>query len=143
MRTIYWLDNFQLQNPQRLNKQKIAEILLQGLQECVCKIYGSITDDSNVLLAELTLLADSLTYDVFQQRIDFCVMGSILRNDCPPLIYHLQTANFGIKGRCSMLPKVCGVDLYLEGSYTGVVGDIARQNFALNVDQVQKILVKN
>jgi hypothetical protein len=68
---------------------------------------------------------------MFDQRIDLIVAGPILRNDCVPLIYRLQGEQFAISGRCSMIARVCGVDLYLQRSYTGVIGDIARQKFSI------------
>lgn len=93
-----------------------------------------------MLLAELALLPETLVYDNFDQRIDFVVCGAILRNDYVPLTYLLQAESLVICGRCSVIPKVCGVDLYLQHSYTCVVGDIARQKFALPVNHLLKML---
>lgn len=104
---------------------------MEDLQDCVCTIYGNIDNDERVVLAQLRLLPESLLYEPFDRRVDFCVTGPILRDDCVPLTYQLQGKEFGISGRCSMIAKVCGVDLYLQKSYTGVVGDIARQAFSL------------
>jgi hypothetical protein len=133
MRQINGLENLRRQHPGRLNTQKLAELLLADLCHCRCTIYGNIGDDDKIALAELDLLPDSLEYEMFDQRIDFVVAGPILRADCVPLTYRLQGEQFSITGRCSMIPKVCGVDLYLQHSYTGIVGDIARQKFAIPV----------
>ncbi|OQW68873.1 MAG: hypothetical protein BVN35_19695 [Proteobacteria bacterium ST_bin11] len=131
MRRIHGLEKLIEQQSGRLNAQKLAELLLTDLRACCCSIYGTIGDDDRVLLAELDLLPDSLTYEMFDQRIDLIVAGPILRNDCVPLIYRLQGEQFAISGRCSMIARVCGVDLYLQRSYTGVIGDIARQKFSI------------
>lgn len=131
MRQIHGLEKLIEQQPGRLNAQKLAELLLADLRACRCSIYGTIGDDDKVLLAELDVLPDSLTYEMFDQRIDLIVEGPILRNDCVPLIYRLQGEQFAISGRCSMIARVCGVDLYLQRSYTGVIGDIARQKFSI------------
>ncbi|WP_446808522.1 hypothetical protein ACH50O_14680 [Methylomonas sp. 2BW1-5-20] len=131
MRQIHGLEKLVEQQSGRLNAQKLADLLLTDLRQCRCSIYGTIGDDDKVLLAELDLLADSLEYEMFDQRIDLIVAGPILRNDCVPLIYRLQGEQFAISGRCSMIARVCGVDLYLQRSYTGVIGDVARQKFSI------------
>lgn len=128
------------QQPGRLNAQRLAELLLTDLCQCRCSIYGTIGDDDKVLLAELELLPESLEYEMFDQRIDFIVAGPIRRNDCVPLIYRLQGELFALSGRCSMIARVCGVDLYLSRSYTGVIGDVARQKFAISLPPLLKML---
>ncbi len=111
-------------------------MLLSDLRHCRCTIYGCIGDDDQIVLAELDLLPNGLEYEMFDQRIDLVVAGPILRADCVPLTYCLQGDQFSITGRCSMIARVCGVDLYLQRSYTGVVGDIARQKFAIPVKEL-------
>jgi hypothetical protein len=117
----------------------LAALLLKDLQQCQCHIYGSLADDDNILIAGLSLLPDELHYEMFDQRIDFIVAGPILRNDCVPLTYRLQGKTFGISGRCSVIPKVCGVDLYLKRSYTRVIGDIARHKFSIDIKALLKM----
>ena len=106
--------------------------LLDDLQDCHFDIYGQIENDQ-ILLARLSLLQSSLTYESFDQRIDFVVVGPILSNDCVPLNYRLQGRTFAMTGRCSMISKVCGVDLYLQSTYSGEVGDIARHKLAISM----------
>ena len=130
MKQFHGLSQLAQHHSGKLNGQQLAERLLTDLAHCRCLIYGCIGDDDQILLAELTLLTDSLTFDSFDQRIDLIVGGHILRNDCVPLTYRLQANEFAITGRCSMIARVCGVDLYLQRSYTGQVGDFARQKFA-------------
>ena len=140
MRQFHGLDKFRLSHNGILKPQNLAEQLLNDLQHCQCQIYGCIGDDDKILLATLGLLPDSLDYDAFDQRIDFIVAGPILRNDCVPLIYRLQGKDFAISGRCSMIARVCGVDLYLQASYTGIVGDIARQKFSVAIKPLLKLI---
>lgn len=134
MRQLFGLENLRRRQPGRLNAQKLAELLLADLRNCRCFIYGCIGDDDRIVLAELDLIADTLSYEMFDHRIDFVVAGSILRNDCLPLTYRLQGDQFAMIGRCSMIARVCGVDLYLQRSYTGIVGDIARQKFSIPIN---------
>lgn len=107
--------------------------LLEDLHNCHLNIYGQQNQDENVLLARLSLIGQTLEYQTFEQRIDLVVAGMILRNDCVPLTYCLQGKAFAIKGRCSMIGKVCGVDLYLQTTYSGKIGDIARHKFAIPI----------
>lgn len=137
---MHGLEKLRRQQPGLLNAQKLAELLLADLRHCHCSIYGCIGDDERVLLAELDLLPDSLIYEMFDQRVDLIVAGPILRADCVPLTYRLQGEQFAISGRCSMIARVCGVDLYLQRSYTGVVGDIARQKFAIPVKSLLQMM---
>lgn len=116
-----------------LKPRDLADLLQADLQACQCKIYGCIGEDSEILLATLDLLPETLNYDSFDQRLDFIVAGPIVNNDCPPLTYRLQGIDFAITGRCSMIARVCGVDLYLQNSYTAVIGDMARQKFSIAI----------
>jgi hypothetical protein len=140
MRQILGLKNIHAKHPERLNAQKLAEILLNDFRQCRCYIYGTADNDSHVVLAELALLPETLVYDNFDQRIDFVVSGAIIRCEHVPLTYRLQAENLVITGRCSMIPRVCGVDLYLQQSYSGIVGDIARQKFSILVKPLLKML---
>jgi len=141
MRRVLGLENLRARHSERLNVRRLAEILLLDLRQCRCYIYGNGEDEEkNVLLAELALLPETLVYDNFDQRIDFVVCGPILRADQAPLTYRLQTESLAICGRCSVIPRVCGVDLYLQHSYTCVVGDIASQKFAIPVKPLHKML---
>ncbi|MGD0961998.1 MAG: hypothetical protein ABSB19_19490 [Methylomonas sp.] len=133
MRRIHGLESIRARHPERLNAAGLAAILLDDLQACRCRIYGSSGEDAPILLAELQVLPDTLNYASADQRIDFTVSGHILRADTVPLTYGLQGRLFGLSGRCSMIGKVCGVDLYLQRSYTGIAGDIARQKFSIPV----------
>jgi len=130
MRQIHGLQKIHQQHPERLNAQKLAEILLLDLQQCSNSIYGCMGNDDKILLAKQHLQPETLVYDRFEQRLDLSVAGIIIRNDCVPLTYSLQGELFGITGRCSMIAKVCGVDLYLAPSYTGIIGDKASQKFS-------------
>ena len=93
-----------------------------------------------VELAELKIIPGSLYYEMFDQRIEFTVAGEIENNQFVPLTYKVQGNKFGFYGRCSTIPRVCGVDLYLNQSYTQKVGDMIRQNFSVSVKKLFKTL---
>lgn len=133
MRRFHGLEHFHTEHPALLQPKQLSLWLLEELQACRCLIFGAIGDDERILLAELALAPEGLAYDRFDQRIDLSLAGPILRADCVPLTYRLQGRVFAVSGRCSVLRKVCGVDLYLSHSYTGKVGDMAWQYFAIPV----------
>jgi len=140
MKQFHGLEEFRQTRTRILKIADLADWLLNDLSDCQCRIYGCIGEDDKILLATLKLLPDSLNYESFDQRIDFIVTGPVLRNDCVPLTYRLQGKDFAITGRCSMLPRVCGVDLYLQASYTGLIGDLARQKFAIAIKPLLKLI---
>lgn len=139
MKSLSGVKQLHLAVPGQLSALKLAEVLLADLASCHCRIFGCSGEDDQVLLAELPLVPDSLSYDRFDQRVDLRVAGPILRADCVPLTYRLQGRHFGMAGRCSMLPKVCGVDLFLPDSYTGRVGDMTSIKFAVPVRPLLKL----
>lgn len=138
MKKIHGLELIYPPQQDKQNLPKLAELIMADLENCQCQIWGSIEENDNILLASLALLADSMSYERFDQRIDLVVSGRIIRNDCVPLTYQLSGKCLSISGRCSMIPRVCGVDLYLQKSYTGIVGDIARQKFSIHLNQLIK-----
>ena len=138
MKQLHGLENLAQKLHKPINTSQLAQALLQDLQQCECVIYGCIGEDPLIELARLQLVAETLNYEMFDQRIDLSVAGIILRDDCVPLTYRLAGAEFAISGRCSMIARVCGVDLYLHSSYTGVMGDYARQRFSLAVPALLK-----
>lgn len=120
---------FNKQTP--LSYHGLAAGLLTDLQDCHLFIYGNPDGTGSVQLAGLKLLPESLNYDSFDQRIDFTLQGKINRNDCVPLTYRLQGQQFSITGRCSMIGRVCGVDLYLSKTYSGLIGESVQQRISL------------
>lgn len=139
MKRFWGLQTLRAAHQGLLKPKDLAELLMDDLQQCQCHIYGCIGDDEHILLSILTLLPQTMLYEMFDQRIDFTVAGPILRNDCVPLTYRLQGGVFAITGRCSMIARVCGVDLYLQKSYTGQIGDIARQKFSLDLKALSRL----
>lgn len=139
MKQFHGLPQLKQELPPGNKTTNLARILLDDLQHCHCRIYGNIADNDQILLAELNLVEGALSYDTFDQRIDLKVAGPILRNDCVPLTYRLQGKEFAISGRCSILRKICGVDLYLQTSYTGQTRDIAQQNFSIDIKALLKM----
>jgi len=138
MRQEHGLEALLHQESRLLSAKILSQLLLDDLQACTCKIYGKTKDEDPVLLAELNIMPDSLYYDKFDQRIDLIVMGDIINTDYVPLIYTVDGQYFSLKGRCSMIKRVCGVDLYLNKTYTGCLGDSVRQSFSVSVKKLLK-----
>lgn len=121
-----------------LSAKILAELLLSDLENCYCMIFGKTAEEIPVLLAELKVIPDSLFYDRFDQRIDFKMQGDIINIEYEPLIYKVEGQKFSLHGRCSTIRRVCGVDLYLNKTYTSKLGDSVRQNFSISVKSLVK-----
>ena len=139
MKRFWGLETLRAAHQGLLKPKDLAALLMDDLHQCQCHIFGSIGDDEQILLCTLSLLPETVLHEMFDQRVDFTLAGPILRNDCVPLTYRLQGGVFAITGRCSMIGRVCGVDLYLQKSYTGQIGDIARQTFSLDLKSLLKL----
>jgi hypothetical protein len=120
------------------NKAEFADLLVDDLNQSSCLIFGETTDEQPILLAELKTQVDSIKLysGLFHQRIEFVVEGEIINDQYPALTYSVNGATFRFYGRCSTIPQVCGVDLYLDKSYTGKVGDCVKQKFTIPVNKL-------
>ena len=125
---------------QALTDRCITDALLKDLAHCRLYIYGDCNGE-DIILAELVLQEESLQYEPFDKRIDLTVAGVIKRADGVPLTYRLQGDVFSISGRCSVIPKVCGVDFYIGQSYPGDVGERVQIKFKIKLADVKKQLM--
>lgn len=123
-----------------LKATALSRLLLEDLKNCSCSIFGKTKEDVPVLLAELKIVPQSLSYEMLDQRIDFVVTGKILSHQYVPLTYVVQGEKYSFHGRCSTIPKVCGVDLYLSKSYIECAGNSVRQKFSVSVKKLLKTL---
>ena len=126
---------------QRLTASILSTLLLDDLHDCRCFIFGKITDKTPILLAELHLIPESLRYECFDKRLDFRVAG-VIQEDGVPLTYKVQGQRYSFHGRCSTILHVCGVDLYLNNSYTEKEGDTAQQRFSVSTKRLLTCLPK-
>ena len=124
----------------RITSTVLSRLLLNDLENCLCSIFGKTKEDVPVLLAKLKIVHQSLYYEMFDQRIDFEVSGEIINHQHVPLTYVVQGGKYSFSGRCSTIPKVCGVDLYLSKSYSKHIGDKVRQKFSISVKKLIKTL---
>jgi len=122
------------------NKTEFADLLMEDLKQSCCMIYGENADEELVLLAELKTQLDTLKLNsgLFQQRIEFVVEGKIINDQYPAITYTVNAATFRFYGRCSTIPQVCGVDLYLDKSYTAKMGDYVTQKFSIPVNKLYR-----
>jgi len=124
------------------NKAQLADLLVEDLKQSSCLIYGKAEDEQLVLLAELKVQLDSIKLHngFFKQHIEFVVAGKIINDQYPALTYCVDGAVSRFYGRCSMIPQVCGVDLYLDKSYTGKQGDWVQQKLTVPVGTLYRSL---
>jgi hypothetical protein len=132
------------QNNGVANKAEFARLLMDDLQQASCLIYGERTDEEPVLLAELKTQAKTLTFysGLFGQRIEFMVAGTIINDQYPALKYAVNGTVLKFYGRCSTIPQVCGVDLYLDKSYTSRVGDQVQQKLTIPVGKLYRSICR-
>ena len=125
-----------------VNKTEFANLLVDDLKQSCCLIFGKTADEQPVLLAELKTQVDSIKFysGMFSQRIEFVVEGEIANDQYPPLTYSVNAGISRFYGRCSTIPQICGVDLYLDKSYTEKVGDRVKQKFTIPVYKLFKSL---
>ena len=125
-----------------VNKTEFAGLLINDLKQSCCFIFGETIDEQSVLLAELNIQADSLYLcsGLFHQRIELVVEGEIVNDQHPPLTYRVTGNTFQFSGRCSTIPQVCGVDLYLDKSYTQKTGACVKQKFTIPVNKLFRSL---
>ncbi len=124
----------------RITTTVLSRLLLNDLENCLCSIFGKTKEEVPVLLAELKIVPESIYYEMFDQRIDFVVSGEIINHQHVPLTYVVQGDKYSFNGRCSIIPKVCGVDLYLSKSYTEQTGDKVQQKFSISVKNLVRTL---
>jgi len=74
----------------------------------------------------------------YLQRIEFVVEGKIINDQYPAITYTVNAATFRFYGRCSTIPQICGVDLYLDKSYTEKTGDPVIQKFRIPVHKLYR-----
>lgn len=135
MRHIQGLERLCATETDYLNMERLARLLLKDLSDCHFFIHGQ---DPQQTLAQLELTTDGLFYEQFDKRIDLTLQGRIVCKDSPPLTYTLKGKHIAISGRCSVLPQVCGVDLYLN-HYDEATGEV-RQNFSIPVKKLYQQL---
>lgn len=140
MRQEQGLDALIDQQSARVSAKVLSRLLLDDLANVSCKIFGKTADEVPVLLADLAIIPGSLRYEMFDQRIDFTVLGEITNVEYFPLTYRVEGKKYSFHGRCSTIPKVCGVDLYLSKTYTEKLGDKARQHFSVSVKKLLKLM---
>ncbi len=140
MRQEQGLDSLTEKQRGQVTAKILSKLLLDDLEQCRCKIFGKTANEEPVLLAELKIVSDSLFYEMFDQRIEFVVVGNIIDDQYIPLTYQVEGDKYSFHGRCSVIPKVCGVDLYLSKTYTEKAGSSVRQRFFVSVKQLLKMI---
>ncbi len=122
------------------DKTELASLLMHDLESSICQIYAETLDEEPVLLAELKTQPETLTFykGILNPRIEWIVTGEIIEDQYPAIKYQVNGAIMRFYGRCSTIPQVCGVDLYLDKSYTGNLGDRVKQPLTIPVGKLYR-----
>lgn len=106
------------------------------LAEATLTIAGGVPDNP-IILAEFSLIEEGLHYDRYSDRLEM-QFGGVIEVSAVPLFYTVTGKVLRVKGRCSMIRSVCGVDMLLNSSFTAQAGDWAGQKCVLDLKKVLK-----
>ncbi len=115
MKKIHGLNEFKAKYGD-ISNQHFNLKMLTEFEDSQFFIFGQ-QDANKTLLANYQLKEDGLFFEPFSKRIDFVYTGKIIDNSLPPIHYKLEGKTISITGRCTLIPKVCGADLYLDSTY--------------------------
>ena len=134
MRQISGLE--QLAIAESINLEEFSEIIGSDMAKASLIIEGG-EPDAPVVLAKLCLLAEGLQYDRYAGKLNMHFAG-VIDVSAVPLFYTLTGEVVTVRGRCSVLRSVCGVDWLLNSSYTAKAGDRVWQKFVLDLNKAFK-----
>ncbi|MBE0470457.1 MAG: hypothetical protein IBX55_13245 [Methyloprofundus sp.] len=138
MREIFGLELFLDADKGGLTAEVLAELVRQDLAHSHLQVYAESLDEQQTVLADLTIANGEIHYDGFAKRLEMIFIGSVL-DDAIPLTYRIKGKQLLIRGRCSVIPKVCGVDLYFA-HYLREKNSQARQKIIFSMPDLLKQL---
>ena len=115
----------------------VAEFMQSQFSVSHLRVYADPLEEEKItLLADLSL--QEFSYDAFEQSIIWIFMGTVLDASIP-LTYRIDGQQLQFTGRCSVIPKVCGVDLYFS-HYQQQQGVRVRQKITVSIRDLVKQL---
>lgn len=120
---------------------QVAEFMQEQFAGSDLIVYAEPLSEQKTILAKLSFAAEMVNYDSYAQRLEFVFIGTVIDEQIP-LTYIISGLNLTFFGRCSVLPKVCGVDLYFS-NYKRSKNFCVRQKITISIKDLVKELKKS
>jgi len=137
MRELKGLEIFLEDYKGMIKAEAVADFMQKQFIESHLRVYADALDESQEnVLADLTIQESS--YDAFSQSLSWHFSGKVLQ-EAIPLTYCIKGKQLQFTGRCSVIPKVCGVDLYFS-DYQKKQDFLVRQKIHVSIKDLIKQL---
>jgi len=140
MRQLIGLERFLINHTGFIKPEQVAQYMQTQFKESHLLVYAEPLGEQKTLLADLTIINDQMNYDLYQQRLELVFIGTVI-DEKIPLTYTIHGQDLSYLGRCSVIPKVCGVDLYFA-NYVQSKGQKIRQKIIIPIKDLVKQLKK-
>ncbi len=140
MRQLTGLEHFFTHHSGTIKAEPVAEFMQKQFNGSHLVVYAEPLSEQKTVIATLALNSEMNAYDAYAQRLEMIFMGEVT-NESIPLTYTINGLDLSFYGRCSVLSKVCGVDLYFS-NYKRVEGSVARQKITISIKELVKELKK-
>lgn len=140
MRQLTGLESFFTQHQGSVTAEQVAQFMQEQFNHCQLVVYAEPLSEQKTVLARLDINKEMISYDAYAQRLEFVFIGTVDSEEIP-LTYTINGAMLNYFGRCSVLSKVCGVDLYFS-NYKRIAGSSVRQKITISIrDLVRQLKV--
>jgi len=140
MRQLTGLERFLENHTGFIKPEQVAQYMQSQFKGSHLLVYAEPLGEQKTLLADLTIINDQMGYDLYQQRLELVFIGTVI-DEKIPLTYTIYGQDLSYLGRCSVIPKVCGVDLYFA-NYVQSKGQKVRQKIVISIKDLVKQLKK-
>lgn len=138
MRQLTGLESFFIKNSGSIKAEQVAQFMQEQFRNSQLTVYAEPLSEQQTVLAKLDISKDMITYDAYAQRLEFVFIGTV-KNEKIPLTYTIKGLDLSYIGRCSVLSKVCGVDLYFS-NYQRIQNSAVRQKIIVSIKELVKQL---
>jgi len=138
MRQLTGLESFFINHSGSIKAEQVARFIQEQFSSCQLVVYAEPLSEQKTVLAELDIDAEMTNYDSYAQRLELIFSGTV-NDEKIPLTYTINGLDLAYFGRCSVLSKVCGVDLYFS-NYQRIKGSSARQKITISIKELVKQL---
>ena len=138
MRQLTGLGDFFIHHSGGIKAEQVAEFIQKQFNGSDLVVYAEPLSEQKTVLAILAFNPEMSAYDAYAQRLEMIFMGEVT-NESIPLSYTIHGLDLSFYGRCSVLSKVCGVDLYFS-NYKRSQGAAVRQKITLSIKELVKEL---
>jgi hypothetical protein len=132
MRQLTGLECFFIENSGSIKAEQAAQFMQEQFRNSQLTVYAEPLSEQQTVLATLDISKEIIEYDAYAQRLEFVFIGTDVSEKIP-LTYTINGVDLRYIGRCSVLPKVCGVVLYFS-NYHRIKNSVARLNVVVSIN---------